>query len=54
VRRKTLDVRLQKSEGGIRERSFVAEFFDSGLLPLTPYRLTLELRQTLASDGEES
>ena len=50
MRRKRLDVRLQKLEGEIRERSFVAGFCNSGSLPLTSY---LELRQTLASDGEE-
>lgn len=52
VRSHELGVRSQELEGSVIEGSFVAGWNDSGSLPYTDCRLTLELVHSPATEGE--
>ncbi len=52
VRSQESEVRSQELEGSVIEGSFVAGWNDSGSLPYTDCRLTLELVHSPATEGE--
>ncbi len=52
VRSHELGVRSQELEGSVIKGSFVAGWNDSGSLPYTDCRLTLELVHSPATEGE--